>query len=77
MAGLCSAGRDGEYSLFNNRVNFAFDNPQRFRESIDRLAPTLTIPQYDRSYSYPQIYVFAQDRFPGLVAAQPELRDSL
>lgn len=60
--GYLASGRDGQY-IFSNALNFAFDRPQYFRASIDRLTATPTPPNFDRQYSYPETYFFAQDSF--------------
>lgn len=61
-SGYLTAGRDGEY-IFQDVTNFALDDPEFFRASIDRLAPTPTQPDFNRSYSYDQNYFFVQDSF--------------
>src|SRR5579863_6590196 len=65
-SGYLTAGRDGEY-LFNGYVNFAFDDPQSLYAAVDRTSlltsPTPVQPDYDRTYFYPQIYLFAQDSY--------------
>jgi hypothetical protein len=60
--GYLTAGRDGEY-IFPGVVNFAFGQPQFFRATIDRLSSTPVQPDFNRSYSYPQMYFFAQDSY--------------
>lgn len=58
--GYLTAGRDGEY-IFSGVTNFAFDRPQYFLATVDRLTAAPTQPNFNRSYSYPETYVFAQD----------------
>lgn len=65
--GYLTAGQDGEY-IFSQLLNFAFDEPEYFRASIERpallAAPGAPVqPDFNRSYYYPQIYFFAQDSF--------------
>ncbi|HWF11500.1 MAG TPA: carboxypeptidase regulatory-like domain-containing protein [Bryobacteraceae bacterium] len=52
----------GEFG-FQNVINFAFDRPSAFEVAIDRLSPTLTQPDSNRSYRYTQTYFFVQDSF--------------
>jgi hypothetical protein len=61
-SGYLTAGRDSEY-IFGNIVSFAFDQPNTFRTTIDRLSATPVQPDYNRSYQYGQNYFFAQDSF--------------
>ncbi len=58
--GYLTAGRDGEY-IFSGVTAFAFDRPQYFLATVDRLASTPAQPNFNRSYSYPETYLFAQD----------------
>ena len=60
--GYLAAGRGGQY-IFQGATNFAFDRPSFFRASIDRLIVPPTRPDFDRQYSYPETYFFAQDSF--------------
>jgi Carboxypeptidase regulatory-like domain/TonB-dependent Receptor Plug Domain len=64
--GYLTAGQGGEY-LFSNIVNFAFDDPQYLSAGIDRTAlqtsATPVQPDYNRTYFYPQTYLFAQDSY--------------
>jgi hypothetical protein len=52
----------GEFG-FQSVVNFAFDQPSGMYATVNRLSPTLTLPDPDRSYRYTQSYFFAQDSF--------------
>jgi hypothetical protein len=61
--GYLTAGQDGEY-IFNNIALFASDLPSAFRAAIDRITlPTVQQPNPNRSYSYKQIFLFAQDTY--------------
>ena len=60
--GDLTAGRDGEY-IFPNIISFAFDQPEFFRASIDRLASTPTQPDFNRAYGYNQSSFFVQDSY--------------
>lgn len=61
-SGYLTALRDGEY-VFSNAINFAFDQPQEFYVAINRLSPTPTQPDFNRSYAWAQTYFFVQDSF--------------
>ena len=61
-SGYTTAGRDGEY-IFSDVVAFAFDEPEIFRASIDRLVAAPTQPNFNRSYAYNQNYFFVEDSF--------------
>jgi hypothetical protein len=54
--------QSGEFG-FQNVINFAFDKPSAFEVAINRLSPTLTLPDSNRSYRYAQTYFFVQDSF--------------
>jgi len=60
--GYLTAGRDGQY-LFNNIVTFALDQPSYLEAAIDRTAPTIQQPDFNRSYHYTQYFLFAQDTY--------------
>ncbi|HTR36327.1 MAG TPA: TonB-dependent receptor [Bryobacteraceae bacterium] len=61
--GYLTAGRDGQY-MFSNMVSFALDQPSYFRAAIDRLAlPAVQQPDFNRTYTYSQYFVFAQDTY--------------
>ena len=61
-SGYLTAGRDGEY-IFQSVIDFAFDAPEEFRASINRLSPTPTQPDFNRNYAYTQNYFFVQDSY--------------
>jgi len=61
-SGYLTALQDGEY-VFQNVISFAFDEPSEFYVAINRLSPTPTQPNFNRSYSWTQSYFFAQDSF--------------
>lgn len=60
--GYLTAGRDGIY-LFQNVINFAFDQPTFFEAAVNRFTSAPTAPDYSRAYAYNQRYLFAQDSF--------------
>ena len=60
--GFLTAGRDGEY-IFPSVLSFAFDRPQYFRATINRLDAKPTQPNFDRNYGYAQSFFFLQDSF--------------
>jgi hypothetical protein len=61
--GYLTAGRDGQY-IFGNIVEFALGQPTYFRAAIDRTAlPTIQQPDFNRTYSYGQYFLFAQDTY--------------
>ena len=61
--GYLTAGADALYS-FSNIVTFALDQPNQLQVSIDRNSlPNLVIPDFNRTYSYQQYFVFAQDTY--------------
>ncbi|HYL39120.1 MAG TPA: carboxypeptidase regulatory-like domain-containing protein [Bryobacteraceae bacterium] len=61
--GFLTAGRDGQYT-FSNIVAFAIDSPTYFRAAIDRTSlPVVQLPSFNRTYQYPQYFLFAQDTF--------------
>ena len=61
--GQLTAGRDGRY-LFDDIFTFSFDQPRFFSVAVSRKdLPALTLPQYERQYSYNQYYFFLQDTF--------------
>jgi hypothetical protein len=61
-SGYLTLGQAGNY-IFPGIVSFAFDQPQYFQAAIDRLSPTPTLPDFNRSYSYAQSDFFVQDSF--------------
>jgi hypothetical protein len=65
-SGYLTAGQGGEY-LFPTSFYFAEDDPQSLYVAIDRTAlqtsSTPVQPDYNRTYSYPQMYLFAQDSY--------------
>jgi hypothetical protein len=65
-SGYLTAGQGGEY-LFPTNFYFALDEPQSLYVAIDRTAlqssSTPVQPDYNRTYSYPQMYLFAQDSY--------------
>ncbi len=68
-SGYLTAGRDGEY-IFQGIFNFAEDQPENLYVTISRplslpapAAITPTQPPFNRTYYYPQLYLFAQDSF--------------
>jgi hypothetical protein len=60
--GYLTAGRDGQY-IFSNILSFGQDHPQFLSASINRLGTPLTQPNFDRTFSYKQSFLFAQDTF--------------
>jgi len=62
--GYLAAGRDGQY-LFNSLISFALDEPSYLRAAIDRIALPSAVqqPNFNRTYSYAQSFVFAQDTY--------------
>jgi len=61
--GYLTAGRDGEY-IFSNIALFAVDLPAYVRGSIDRvILPAVQQPDPNRSYTYRQFFLFAQDTY--------------
>jgi hypothetical protein len=61
--GYLTAGQDGQYS-FSNIVLFAIDSPIYFRAAIDRTKiPAVQLPDFNRTYKYPQYFLFAQDTY--------------
>ncbi len=61
--GELTAGRDGRY-LFDDIFTFSFDQPRFFSVAVSREdLPAVTLPQYERDYSYNQYYLFLQDTF--------------
>ena len=60
--GYLTAGQDGEY-IFPGVINWAFGQPQYFRATVQRGLAMPTQPNFNRSYTYPQFYLFAQDSY--------------
>jgi hypothetical protein len=61
--GYLTAGRDAQY-IFQSLIAFAQDRPGSLRVALQRSAvPTLVQPDYNRNYSYNQLFGFAQDTF--------------
>jgi hypothetical protein len=61
-SGYLTALGAGEY-LFQGAYNFAIDQPSELYVSINRLSPTPTLPNFDRSYGWAQAYFFAEDSY--------------
>lgn len=61
-SGYLTAFADGAY-VFQNVLDFAYDQPIELYAEIDRLASTPTIPDYNRSYAWTQTYYFVQDSY--------------
>ena len=63
ISGFLTAGRDGRY-FFNTILDFASGGPYQFQTIVDRVAlPDYQLPDYNRTYSYNQFNLFAQDTF--------------
>ena len=73
--GELTAGRDGRY-LFDDIFEFSLDRPRCLSFTVERKdlpcfsvavsrqdLPALTLPPYEREYSYNQHYLFLQDTF--------------
>ena len=60
--GHLTAGRDGEY-IYSGIGAFGQDSPSFLSVAINRLGTPLTQPNYGRTFSYKQSFLFAQDTF--------------
>jgi hypothetical protein len=60
--GYLTFGRDGEFA-FETVLQFGLSAPYGFAAAVDRIAPKLQIPSFERQYTYNQFHFFAQDTY--------------